>query len=116
MEIKEPTAVPMHYWMASAEVYYCPKGKMAEGVTPATVNVIFTTALMQINSKDLGKAQQGAQQQFFQRAGEIQIDIVDVVFNTISHLGLMTAEDFLGPDLKQGLADGMAAATAPAKH
>lgn len=116
MDIKEPIAVPQHYWMASAEIYYCPKGKVAEGVTPATVNVIFTTAEQRITAKDLGKAQQGAQQQFHQRAGEMQIDVVDVVFNSISHLGLMTAEDFLGEDLKEGIAEGIASATAPAKH
>lgn len=108
-------SVPIHYWMCSATVYHCPKGKIEEGATPAVVNVIFTTKEEKILSKDLTQAQRGAQQQLVERAGtEVAIDVIDVVFNSFTHLAFVTPSEFLGMSVKE-LEDGMAQGAAIAR-
>lgn len=111
----EKQITPVHYWMASAEVYHCAAGKQDEGVIPATLNVVFTTAEHKITSKELINAQRGAQHQLVQRAGAVKIDIIDVVFNSFSHLGFMSPAEFLGAT-EEALAAGMAEGAAAAKQ
>jgi len=107
--------VPVHYWMCSATVYHCLAGKVAEGVSTAVVNVIFTTKEEKILSKDLTQAQRGAQQTMLERVGpKIAIDVVDVVFNSFTHLGFVSPVEFLGTtleELEKSLAEGLAAAS-----
>ena len=120
--MSEPSkhTIPLHYWLASATVYYCESGKVAEGVTPAVVNVIFTTKEEKILSKDLTQAQRGAQQHLIQRMGPNAptVDVVDVVFNSFTHLGYVSPVEFLGTteeELQKGLAEGFAAANEAAQ-
>ena len=109
-EINKQTA-RLHYWLASAEVYHCPAGQQEAGVSPATLNVIFTTTEEKILSKDLIQAQRGAQHQLIQRAGNLKIDVIDVVFNSFTHLAFVTPAEFFGEEaLAVGLAEGISSA------
>lgn len=106
---------PLHYWMASATVYYCAQGKIEEGVSTAVVNVIFTTNEEKILSKDLTQGQRGAQQQLLERTQGVPLDVIDVVFNSFTHLAHVSPVEFLGTTveaLQKGMAEGAAAAKA----
>lgn len=113
---KDKSNIRVHYWMGCAAIYHCPKGKMADGVSDAVINVVFSTKDQIITAKDLGKAQQAAQHQLVARAGSVEIDIVDVVFTSIPYLGYMTPTEFLGEDLQKGIAEGVASVAAQAAN
>lgn len=110
--MSDKTTTPVHYWLCSAELLFISKENAEKGAAQATLNVVFTTNEQKLKAKDLTQAQQGAQQQFFSRLTEEQradFQVVDVVFNSFSHLGFMSPAEFLGTtdeEIAKGMAQG----------
>lgn len=88
----------MHHHLISGEIFALED----DGVGSIKLNTVLLTEENRITAKDIGKAQQALQMQFFKRRGNgnpEDIKIVDVFISGISYLGLMKSS-FFAKDLK----------------
>lgn len=82
----------MHYHLIACEVAFLePKN---EAIGALKINVLMRTTDRNFTSADLGKSQQVAQLQFFEKLANAELEVKDVFFIGISYLGLMTEEKF----------------------
>ncbi len=106
--------VPVYHWIASTQLYYQDKRNIEKVTSDIALNVVFNTKENRINAIDLMRTQQGANLQFNSRLPEEMkehIEVIDVVFNSISCLGLWLPGEFLGTtetDLETKVNEGIA--------
>lgn len=98
-----------HYFLISSLLCYVSvnelnmakaKGSGAEGqlaVDTMPITCLVVSDRREFGIAQLAKAQQAAQQQFFKRVDHTSVEVVDVLVQNVSHLGLMTEEEFHGP-------------------
>lgn len=90
---KKAPNIKLHYFLFAVElVYKVEGGEMGR----ANVNVAVTNPDMNINARVLGRAQQGAQVNFWKKV-KSQLEIVDAVITAVSYLGHMTPQYFNAP-------------------
>lgn len=89
--------VPRHHWVTAGTVHFVTtvgEGEQAEQqIGQLTLNCIHTTAEQKLTADDLGKIQVNLQQQMHQKV-PTPIQVVDVIINSVSWVGLMTRDEF----------------------
>lgn len=80
-----------HYHLVSGEVIFVTKDGNSGCVR---LNTMLTSDDGTVPVRQIGRAQQALQMRFFERVGEPEAQVIDVFIVAISHLGVMTAEDF----------------------
>jgi hypothetical protein len=91
------TAVRKFHFMVAAQIVFnitLDSGEQA--VNTANINSVVTHDKDMVPARLLGKAQQAAQMQLFNKLGEeaTKINVVDVVILNLMNLGYMTDEEF----------------------
>jgi hypothetical protein len=92
-----------HFFLASAFALFqdIQDGTGVGPVHSVPMNVVVPSEQQIVTARDLGVAQQNVQVQLHKRMGENQVEVVDVVFNSISYLGHMTDEEFYGQGVQK---------------
>lgn len=85
-------AVPMHYWMATANVIFTGKDAEDGGVIP--MNAMLLTVERRVNAHALAQAQRTLTANLHEKIPGKDTKVVDVVFTGFTHLGYMTQEEF----------------------
>lgn len=86
------TTVPMHYWMATANVIFTDKGAEDGGVIP--MNAVLLTTEQCVNAPALAQAQRTLTANLHEKIPGNDVKVVDIVFTGFTHLGRMTQEEF----------------------
>jgi hypothetical protein len=86
---------PLYHFLIASEIVFSQKDQ--EQIHAIRLNSVVTSKTLNLPARMVGKAQQSAQIQFFQRMGDETINVRDVVIITITNLGLMTEEEFQQP-------------------
>jgi len=87
-----------HYFLIAGQVIYQPLNTKDQPENPLgvmTLNTLVTTDEMLFRVRDIAKAQQGLQKQFYETVQDNTIKIVNVILVNVSYLGLMEQEDFM---------------------
>lgn len=100
-----------HYFLISAIVISVPISEAANIDKPdvsVTVTSVPTNGIVISDHREFGvaqiaKAQQVAQQNFFRHVDHESVQVVDVIIQSINHLGFMTDAQFHGPKSPQQL-------------
>ncbi len=96
MQTVKPTgttaATKRYYFLATGYVYFHPQGK-PEAVESTFLNSVFANDTGVVSASDLGNAQRGLMQNLQNRA-EGPVEVVDVQFAAINHLGHMLPSEF----------------------
>lgn len=86
------------FYMVAATIVFSVKGEDgAKSMTQLVpINCMVVNEKDQFGAEQLAKAQTGAQMAFFKKLGDeaSNVEVVDVVINTINNLGYMTDEEF----------------------
>ncbi len=83
-----------HYHLVAGEVLFVNKDGNSGCVR---LNTMLTSTDGNVPVRLIGKAQQALQMRFFEQLEDPDLQVVDVFLHGISHLGLMTAEEFSAP-------------------
>ena len=97
-----------HYYLASALMVFQTKvnGELQEHINTLSMNTVLPTSENRITADDLGKTQQNLQMQLHKRMEDVEVIVLDVVFNGFSYLGEMTQEEFYGPGVTKEASNG----------
>ena len=97
-----------HYYLASALMVFQTKvnGELQEHINTLSMNTVLPTSENHITADDLGKTQQNLQMQLHKRMEDVEVIVLDVVFNGFSYLGEMTQEEFYGPGVTKEASNG----------
>jgi hypothetical protein len=80
-----------HYHLVSGEVVF--RVPETEDIAVSRMNAMLTTEDSNLTLRHIARAQQALQQNFFKSIESIP-EVINVVILSISHLGLMTSEQF----------------------
>ena len=83
-----------HYHLVAGEVLFVDKDGNSGCVR---LNTMLTSDDGTVPVRLIGKAQQALQMRFFQNLEDTNLEVVDVFLHGISHLGVMTEEEFSAP-------------------
>lgn len=93
--METPLSKKQHYHLLATEVAFLePENEM---IGAFKVNVMMRTPTRNFTVKDLGKAQQIAQMQMFDKLQNEKLEVKDVFILSVSYLGLMNEEEFQRP-------------------
>jgi len=67
------------------------------GVSRIPVQVLLVQPNREFTANSIAKGQMGAQQSLYRVVHKDKVDVVDVIIDSIMHLGFMTPEQFNGP-------------------
>jgi hypothetical protein len=98
--IKPTDPVKKHFFMFACQVAF----KATEtAIGSVLVNVALHSEEKNLRARDLARAQQGAQMNFFKKFGDAPPEVVDVIMTNVTYLGHMTQEEFNEPPPKTEL-------------
>jgi hypothetical protein len=90
----EQTVIKKHHWMVAAQLTFVVPGiKESHEGAVIVQNTILLTDEKEVNFRDLGRAQSALFQNLNDRFNEV-VDVKDIVFVNISHIGYMSEPDF----------------------
>ena len=83
---------PKHYWMAAVVISFVADGRAMD----TTINALINSTEYKVTTAMLGRLQVQAQTQLAKSLGDQMPDVKFVHINSVSYLGQMTDEEFLG--------------------
>lgn len=89
--ITSQKGVPAHYFLACCELSFV-TGESETGIT--RLNSVIRSETTAIGVLAMGRAQQAAQMQLIKNLNDPKIQVLNVVFISISYLGEQTDEEF----------------------
>lgn len=92
MTAKTENQTPKHYWMAAVVISFVADGQALD----TTVNALINSTEFKVTTAMLGRLQVQAQSQLAKSLGDQLPDIKFVHINSLSYLGQMTDDEFLG--------------------
>lgn len=84
-----------HYHLVATEVAFLEPDNQAIG--SLKINVLLRTPERNFTARDMGKSQQIAQMQLFEKLQNEKLEVKDVFMIGVSYLGFMTEEKFQEP-------------------